>query len=229
MPHSTSFSAVAFARVRGGVVSSILSLLAGTILILWDLILSLINVITPNLPEKHVIGKGKPGENGLWPTYIPPGAQDSRCSCPALNAMANHGIIPRSGRNITFRELNAALHNTYNFAPTFCFFVPHTIAGILDRDYWTDRLDLSDIDVHNGIEHDASLTREDSYHTHDQSKVSVKLVEDLLKSGTGPNGNLTVEDLSRYSALRRRVAKQTNPQFSLSFSHKMFGSSKYAV
>jgi hypothetical protein len=33
------------------------------------------------------------------------------------------------------------------------------MARILNRSYNTGRFDLADIDVHNGIEHDASLVR----------------------------------------------------------------------
>src|SRR6266576_1583370 len=69
------------------------------------------------------------------------------------------GIIPRDGRNISFSELSAQIRTTYNFSPSFCLFVPRHIAKILNRSYKTGRFDLSDIDVHNGIEHDASLVR----------------------------------------------------------------------
>ena len=69
------------------------------------------------------------------------------------------GILPHSGRGITFPELNAKIRSTYNFAPSFCFFVPKYAADMLHRNYWTDKFDLSDLDVHNGIEHDASLIR----------------------------------------------------------------------
>ena len=69
------------------------------------------------------------------------------------------GILPRSGKNITFKELGDRVQETYNFSPTFCFFVPNYIATALRRNYWKDSLDLADIDVHNAIEHDASLTR----------------------------------------------------------------------
>ena len=69
------------------------------------------------------------------------------------------GIFPRSGRNITFRDLNRLVHQTYNFAPTFCFFVPNYAANMLNRSYKTDSFDLSDLDAHNCIEHDASLLR----------------------------------------------------------------------
>lgn len=54
----------------------------------------------------------------------------------------------------------------------------------------------------------------------------MRLIEELLASGTGPDGNLTPADLSRFSAKRRAEAKKSNPQFSLPFLGKLFGSSK---
>ena len=55
--------------------------------------------------------------------------------------------------------MSTAIRNTYNFAPSFCYFVPKYMADLLTRDYNKDTIDLSDIDVHNGIEHDGSLFR----------------------------------------------------------------------
>ena len=52
------------------------------------------------------------------------------------------------------------MRETYNFAPTFCFFVPNYAANMLNRSYWKDSFDLADLDAHNCIEHDASLIRE---------------------------------------------------------------------
>ena len=69
------------------------------------------------------------------------------------------GILPRDGRNITYPQMTAACRNVYNFAPSFAYFVPNYIGKILTRDYNKDTINLSDISVHNGIEHDASLTR----------------------------------------------------------------------
>lgn len=77
-----------------------------------------------------------------------------------LIGLRSLGILPHSGRGISFRELNTAVRTTYNFAPSFCFFVPNYSAQMLSRNYWTDKFDLKDLDVHNGIEHDASLIRE---------------------------------------------------------------------
>jgi len=57
----------------------------------WDFGLMLLNLVTPSRKSGHVTPEGHPGAGGKWPEYIPPTDGDSRCSCPALNALANHG------------------------------------------------------------------------------------------------------------------------------------------
>lgn len=69
------------------------------------------------------------------------------------------GIISRSGRGIKFTDLTRQIRTTYNFSPSFCSFVPHYAAFMLHKNYGKDTLDLAELDLHNGIEHDASLTR----------------------------------------------------------------------
>ena len=68
---------------------------------------------------------------------------------------------------------------------------------------------------------------EDTFFVRDQSTIAVRLVEELLDCGTGPNGDLTPGDLSRISSKRRAESKKHNPQFLLTTFHKFFGSSKY--
>lgn len=69
------------------------------------------------------------------------------------------GIISRSGRGIKFTDLTSQIRPTYNFSPSFCSFVPHLAARMLKKSYSEDTFDLEELDLHNGIEHDASLTR----------------------------------------------------------------------
>jgi Peroxidase, family 2 len=57
----------------------------------WDFVLTFLNLVTPKLKVGHVTPQGHPGAGGKWPEYIAPKDGDSRCACPALNAMANHG------------------------------------------------------------------------------------------------------------------------------------------
>ncbi|KAF8241080.1 Cloroperoxidase [Tricholoma matsutake] len=197
--------------------------------LVWDISLTLLNLITPNRNVGHVVPEGHPGAGGTWPEYIKPEEGDSRCSCPVLNAMANHGILPHDGRNISFKELNRTIRATCNFSPTFCFFVPNFAANMLKKNYSKDTFDLAELDLHNGIEHDASLTRDDVYFQPHQGKPHLLYVKELLESATGKdkegNALLTSADLSRISAIRRVESRAKNPEFTLSTFHKMFGSS----
>ena len=69
------------------------------------------------------------------------------------------GILPRNGRNIKFSELHDAIQKTYNIAVPFSHFLPRGAAQLLTRDLARDSFDLSDVSVHNMIEHDASFCR----------------------------------------------------------------------
>ncbi|KAK0469339.1 Chloroperoxidase [Desarmillaria tabescens] len=195
----------------------------------WDVGLSIFNLLTPNLKPGHVIPEGHPGAGGSWPEYIAPKEGDSRCSCPALNALANHGILPHDGKGIPLQELTRVVRATYNFSPSFCYFVPLFCARMLGKDYNQDVVDLSELDLHNGIEHDASLTRQDLYHEPNQATPHLPYIEELLASPSGKAADgsalLTADDLARFSAKRRTEAASSNPEFSLDFGHKLFGSS----
>ena len=58
----------------------------------WDLGCTLANQVLPLRKVGSVTPEGHPGAGGKWPEFVPPKEGDSRCSCPALNAMANHGV-----------------------------------------------------------------------------------------------------------------------------------------
>jgi hypothetical protein len=87
------FILTAIRRISRGTFSTLFeaSFFAG--LLIWDLSLGLVNLVTFKRKIGSVTPKGRPGEGGHWPEYLPPRSGDSRCSCPALNAMANHGMF----------------------------------------------------------------------------------------------------------------------------------------
>ncbi|OBZ76314.1 putative sterigmatocystin biosynthesis peroxidase stcC [Grifola frondosa] len=167
---ANSFVVIAFKRIVQETISAVSLVLVVIGLAIWDVALTLVNLVLPKKPANKVVPPGHAGAGGLWPQYVPPAEGDSRCACPMLNALANHGILPHSGRGITFRELGTAIRATYNVSPVFGFFGPAQAANFLNRSYWTDTLDLSDLDVHNCIEHDASFTRDDQHVAGDQDK-----------------------------------------------------------
>lgn len=214
------------------IIDKITGALINLVVFVWDNTLFLLNLFLPKNKPGQVVPRGCPGHNLTWPQYVPPKPTDSRSACPMINAMANHGILPHNGRNISFKEMNQRIRETYNFAPSFCFFVPKFSADFLNKSYWTGRFDLEDLNLHadNAIEHDASLTRQDVALVRDQSKPDIGLVMQLLSEATGkmPDGSprLTKADLSRALSKRRANARQTNKHYSETFFHNMFGSAK---
>ena len=167
-----------------GFFSPVTRILSSIYIFSWDTVLVFGNAILPNKPAGHIVPEGHPGFGGKWPEYVPVKEGDSRCSCPALNAMANHGeyhtssvmtnnrsdfgvsgILSHDGRAITFVELTSKMQATYNLAPTFCVFLSSYIANFMKKDYNKDTFDLKDIDLHNQIEHDGSLLRRLPAHT----------------------------------------------------------------
>ncbi|KAK5108139.1 hypothetical protein LTR62_008735 [Meristemomyces frigidus] len=198
--------------------------------LVWDNGIALANLFAPKLKEGEVVPAGHAGHGRKWPPYVAPEEGDSRSACPMLNAMANHGILPHSGKNISFPDMNHKIRTTFNFGASFCFFVPNFSARFLSKSYAHDTFDLADLSLHapNAIEHDASLTRQDVALVPDQSKPDLGLVHDLLGSATGKRAAggtlLTKKDLSKVLSRRRAEARKTNPEYSESFFHNMFGS-----
>lgn len=74
-------------------VTSVKKATQGVGVLVWDISLTLLNLLTPSRKEGHVIPEGHPGAGGVWPEFVAPKEGDSRCCCPALNAMANHGMV----------------------------------------------------------------------------------------------------------------------------------------
>jgi hypothetical protein len=88
-----AFIIIALRRIGRGIFSKLFSAIFMLGWMGWDFSLVLVNLITFKRKVGRVTPKGQPGEGGVWPEYIPPREGDSRCSCPALNAMANHGLL----------------------------------------------------------------------------------------------------------------------------------------
>ena len=77
---------------RMKIISSISNGFCDASIFTWDVFLTLGNIVRSSRPVGKVTPRGHPGYAGHWPEYRPPQEGDSRCCCPALNAMANHGM-----------------------------------------------------------------------------------------------------------------------------------------
>jgi hypothetical protein len=186
------------------------------------------NLVLPNKRKGKVIAAGLPGYNGIWPEYIPPKSTDSRSPCPALNAMANHGILPHDGRNISTKEFATKIQQTFNTGWTF----PTMVMAAIKKQFSRDVFNLEDLCAHNIIEHDASLLRDDARFQPNQYDPSLHLtqIRKVLKAiRSTASGILTPVLLSRISSIRRLQSKQQNRHFYMTNQHKFFGSANCTV
>jgi Peroxidase, family 2 len=130
-------------------------------------------------------------------------AGERRGPCPALNALANEGALPRSGR-VTVDQLVKALHERLGIAPSIGTLLAKAAMARLGKvvEGGERVLDLSDLVLHGFIEHDASLTRCDAREG-DAAALSPPLLDQLL-SLSKDGQSLSLEDLATAHQLRMK-------------------------
>lgn len=95
-----------------------------------------------------------------WEDWHPPSSGDVRGPCPALNSLANHGILPRNGKNLTIPIVVTALASV-NVSTEIAGGLAKAALGTSD-DPASGAFDLDDLKKHNILEHDGSLSRKDT-------------------------------------------------------------------
>ncbi|KAH9999927.1 Cloroperoxidase [Russula vinacea] len=140
--------------------------------------------------------------------FLKASPEDSRSPCPALNALANHSILPHNGRNISAFKLISVLREHYNVSLPLAILL--SLGGTLKcgRHF---KIDLGDLARHNVIEHDASLTHADALPGARYAPVEVdkELVQQMLDASQNPKSDiLTFDELvtvraNRDATLRR--------------------------
>ncbi|CAI6333271.1 unnamed protein product [Periconia digitata] len=106
------------------------------------------------------------------PEWHPPTVTDFRGPCPMMNTLANHGYLPHDGRNITKEAVVSAMGSALNFDPALAN-IMFEQAVIANPEPNATFFSLDDLNRHNVLEHDASLSRMDAYfgsnHVFDQA------------------------------------------------------------
>ncbi|EHA21667.1 hypothetical protein ASPNIDRAFT_126673 [Aspergillus niger ATCC 1015] len=150
--------------------------------------------------------------------YHPAGAGDLRSPCPVLNALANHGIISRDGRNITASQLKDALKHIgvgidirlglVNSA--YAVHDEHSHRGLRNPEQVDDSgvpvLDLDQTGRPHAIEHDVSLSRED------------RALGDCISPHPGLQDFFTASQLGRFR--RKRYTEQNAKNKILDFGYR---------
>jgi len=110
-------------------------------------------------PEPHTHAKGTCPVVSNAHDWCPKQAGDSRSPCPALNTLANHGYLPRDGKNIGPLDFVRGLREGYNLSRPLSYFLAFGAAFLLGQ---FGRVSLGDLARHGHIEHDASLAHADT-------------------------------------------------------------------
>ena len=182
--------------------------------------------------------------------YRPPSTTDVRGPCPIVNTLANHGYIPRDGRNVRAAELKAAMTElgvglTLRQVLTSAAYLEHrdhpprgiwaflrnpfayifqTFAlrakGQIDS-HGVACLNLDELDRHGAIEHDVSMSRRDFAQGDNHSKQE-DLVEDMLASARDGQ-DLTVDDWARFRIQRIEQQKRDNAKLEFGTPQNMMG------
>lgn len=144
--------------------------------------------------------------------YRPSGAQVSgrvgatteyrRSPCPALNSLANMGYLPRDGKNITIAQTKALIMDKFNLGEDLAALMASLAPQLFD---------LNDLSLHNNIEHDASLSRADTYFGADPALTTQSLINDLIIRSI--DGKLTIKDIAAARVVRINNTKKNNPEY----------------
>ncbi|KAL9069625.1 MAG: hypothetical protein Q9161_005424 [Pseudevernia consocians] len=169
--------------------------------------------------------------------YRAPSSTDIRSPCPIINTLANHGYIPRDGRNVRAPEMKAAmkelgvsitlrqfltsavyLEHQDNPPTGFWAFIRSPFAYIfrifgLRAKGQVDSsgvacLNLDELDRHGAVEHDVSMSRRDFAQGDNHSKQE-DLVEDMLASASDGK-DITVDDWAKFRVQRIEQQKHDN-------------------
>ncbi|KAK4613679.1 Putative sterigmatocystin biosynthesis peroxidase stcC [Fulvia fulva] len=132
--------------------------------------------------------------------YIRGNIQD-RSPCPGLNALANHGYLPRDGRGLTIAQVEEACMRGVHQSKALSSAVARPLKQIVRSD---GTFDLIDLRRHNVIEHDASLTRLDARQG-DNYTFQPAMLQSMFDDAHG--GPVTVESLAKSYNRRKKERK----------------------
>ncbi|KAF8602855.1 hypothetical protein BDV93DRAFT_607177 [Ceratobasidium sp. AG-I] len=162
--------------------------------------------------------------------FQPPGPSDKRGPCPGLNALANHGYLPRNGVT-TLTQAAGASNKVYGMGIDLCT-VLATIAVFFAGDVITQEFSIGNSPsgpvflpflsvplglsgTHNKFEGDASPGRGDAYlHNGDSSSLDIdnfKALYDLQPEGPSSNYNMDVLTTHRNQTFHHSI--ENNPYF----------------
>ncbi|KAK5663839.1 hypothetical protein OQA88_42 [Cercophora sp. LCS_1] len=144
----------------------------------------------------------------------------SRSPCTGLNVLANHGYLPRSGKNIDLPTLRTAVSLAFNYAPeTFDTAFQQAVDFNLTTTGNPLTFHLHDLAKHDFIEFDGSLAHNDFYSGDDNefdARAWGSVADSLRLYDTSKERYVTVEMAAKARVKRVADAMRVNPTFNAS-------------
>ncbi|CAK40535.1 cloroperoxidase [Aspergillus niger] len=151
------------------------------------------------------------GSTKLLP-WSPPGHGDVRGPCPMLNTLANHGLLPHNGKDISQEVITEVLNNTLNLADGLsAFLFEEAMTTVEDPKATT--FSLSDLNCPGILEHDGSLSRQDTYFGNNH-EFNQTIFDQTKSYWTTPL--IDMYQAAEAHEARLNTSKATNPTFNLS-------------
>jgi hypothetical protein len=174
---------------------------------------ALVAIIPFAMPAQALAIRHGEDPNFSWQA---PDASAKRSPCPMLNSLANHGYLPRDGREISMQDLISGIGLAINFDEALVRTLG-TPAFATSTTGNSSTFNLDDIAKHNVIEHDGSLSRADFAVTGDAKTFNETVWSETwgyLEAGAVDSA---VDHKCMASARSKRLAtaQATNPTFSL--------------
>jgi len=146
-----------------------------------------------------------------FPWQAPDITVQSRSPCPMLNTLANHGMLPRDGKNISADMFADALKWNLNVQWDFWWVIAQTAISVVKPG--ASAIDLHDLAFHNGIQHDAALTRNDKGQGRYFTRVNETLVKQLTMMNKGDD--ISFLEMARLRRLREAQSNAWNVNYTL--------------
>ncbi|KAK0649973.1 Chloroperoxidase [Cercophora newfieldiana] len=157
--------------------------------------------------------------------FCAPGPKDARSPCPMLNSLANHGYLPRNGKNVSIDQIVNGIDEALNLSPLSSRPVAE-FAATTSTTGNPSTMHLSDLATHGVIEHDGSLSRNDIFFG-DNKKFNKKIYDTVAKFFT--KDVISIQTAANARRSRLVAAQAANPAFNFTAREDQFSQFETAL
>lgn len=181
-----------------------------------SILLAILTPFTAAIPTTPILSVLPLFSENLYP-YVSPSTTDARSPCPALNTMANHGLLPHNGLSIDLSVLgNAALLGfNMTYETMLVIGIPALTTSTTGN---TSTFHLSDLKQHlpQAVEHDASMSRQDTYFGSAESFNAAQWNRTL--GGWKDVETIDFQTAAEEIKARFEYGEENNPEFNATFA-----------